>query len=278
MPDFSSLQVGNVTSINDYHNIINYGRIGVGKTHLVATAQNYAPTSNLLFVSAEGGEDTLRNIPNGDEIDVVRINNYHQIQTIYEFLTLHIKYRDKYLMNDEEQYKDKLCKLEKKLKGLSELPTEPTIYRSVAIDSLTELQQYAMYMVLDIDLNDTKLDDNPATPSRNDWGENSELVKKLVRSFRDLKIHTFFNCLEKKDKDDENEILVAPKLPGQLATDIPGFVDVVGRLYKSNTDEGTKRVLLTQRSGKYLARVRGGDLGQYIMEPTIEKIFKGLED
>lgn len=189
--------------IYDYQNILLYGDFGTGKTYLAGTALLEESMHDILYISLEGGEKTLKEIArvcrekniDPNRIMVVPIQTYSQYSNIYEFLKIHIQARDK---NDIIT----LRRLEAQVRGMK--PTDdngnpvslqspqamaewdalletvipnPRKFHTVITDSLTEAQKYCMYQLLGIDPLKQKLD---AEPDSAEWKD------QLVHSYEHL--------------------------------------------------------------------------------------------
>jgi hypothetical protein len=228
---------------------------GVGKTFICGTAENWEGSSPCLFIDVEGGALTLHDVvPN---VDVVRPTNWAELQNVYNFLR-----------------------------------NENTKYKSVVIDSLTEVQRaISMAGILgDVDDGGTYSDlerSNP--PNRADWLRTSEQLRKFIRAYRDLsylkdekrRLHVIFTALEKYDEKKET---VCVQLPGALGLEAGAYVDILGRLSIVETVDPetsakvTKRHLLvseyTSEDGtKFLAKNRGGRLGTSMWNPTVRDLI-----
>lgn len=270
------------TSVEDigYINMLIYGPFGTGKTILAASAQDCPETANVLVADAEGGFKSIRDF--GYKVDSYRINTFKAFNSLYEFARTHCKLRDIYLTADpnSKEYADaraKLIKLEAWMKGKPEESiTDPKIYRTIVVDSLTEVQKYAMYHILDIDINVVALDQEMGIPKIQDWGKNAEMIRMLVRAFRDLEMNTIFTTLDTTDKDEtDGKVMIAPSLPGKLSKEVPAFVDIVGYMHvvpDKNQPDRPRRMLQVQPMGKYNAKSRYKSLGTYIEDPTISKV------
>lgn len=241
----------------DFISAIIYGETGSGKTKLIGTATECPKTSPSLLIDVEGGTKTLR----GVQIDVVRPTSWREIQDIYNFLR-----------------------------------HENTKYRSVCIDSLTELQKkYSLGTILgDISEGQSNYADLGSTvvPTRQDWLKTGDQMRKFIRAFKELaylddvkrRIHVFMTCLEKYS---EKKNLICPSFSGALAEEAGAYVDVLARLSHVTTEkelEGGaietihRRHLLvdsyTNAEGmRYLAKNRGSDV-KHLWEPTIEMIVE----
>lgn len=240
-------------------NMIIYGASGAGKTMLAGTAIKCEETFPALFIDIDSGIASL----DGWDIDVVRPRSWNDINDIYKAF----------------------------LAG-------GTGYRSVIIDSLTELQKkFSMGTILG-ELDKDQYNDLSVTnvPNRQDWMKSGEQMRKLIRAFRDLayledeedRVHVIMIALEKQD--DERRI-TCPQLPGVLGPECAAYVDVLGRLSRmtvpnpdSDGEEDTlnKRHLLldefeNDHGIKYMAKSRMKHLGVQLWNPTICDIIGGTK-
>lgn len=122
-----------------------YGEYGVGKTRLCGTAVEVPTMNDILLIDAESGTLTLVDdaLP-FHNIDVVSVKSYRQVAKVHEFLRLHCQLRDR---NDKESVA-KLIEIEERLKG--EDVKEPKRYRTVILDSLSEIESLCMNQLLGI--------------------------------------------------------------------------------------------------------------------------------
>jgi hypothetical protein len=249
-------------SKDKYQNILIYGAYGSGKTTLAGSAQDVGSMKDVLFISAESGDRSLVTWPG---MTVVRISTYSQLARIFEWMTVHCRYRD---ANDIE----KLAKHEALITGV--VPENPKRFYTVAIDSLTEVQKYLMYQLLGIQLG-SRLDLPPDSPEFKEWGQSSEMVQLLVRSFRDLPVNTIFVAAMQEVENEKKQQLKRLNLPGKLATNVQGFLDVVGYLATAKDgDGGTIRRLYITEGPTWQAKHRfPGVKVDYIEDPTMAKLL-----
>ena len=270
-----------------------YGDFGVGKTYLAGTAALVEDYSDILYIALEGGEKGLKqlikegrkkDIDVAKRIMVIPVQTYKQYANIYEFLKLHVKFRD---ANDVKN----LRRLEAQIKGytpeqckddafLEQNIPNPKMIRTVITDSLTEAQKYCMYQLLGIDPLTQKLDNEPDQAQFAEWGRSREMIQFLVRRLRDLPVNSIFICGQDIDQDATKQFYYTPLLPGKLAGDVRGLVDVVG-YYTTIPLEGGKIVRrLFLVGGKYgnshiAAKNRFGDnlKASFVDDPSMDTIY-----
>lgn len=266
-----------IESVYNWLNMLVYGPFGDGKTHLVGTAALVPQMRDILYISLEGGEKTLREIVklckthNVDPscVMVLPVQTYKQFAQAYDTLKLHVSYRDSNNMaglrmiecqlrgvemleklgwqpkeTDPkkviQEMVNAITALSKDAAKLEELIPEPRKFKTVIIDSLTEAQKYCMYQILGIDPLQQKLDVEPDSAEWKDWGSSREMIQFLVRRYRDLDINALFVAAVDEEQDAKKRIYYEPMLPGKLSKDVRGLVDVVGFIKKIPMEGGTK--------------------------------------
>jgi len=227
-----------------YLNMLIYGEPGAGKTVLAGSASIVEDMCPVLVVDVEGGTFSLRNTyPN---VDVVRIKTFREMQNVYD-----------------------------------ELRKGNTGYKTVVLDSVTEMQKASMFAIM-IDVMKEDSSRDPEIPSIREWGKNIEQIRRMVRAFRDLPMNVIFTCLSMTDKDQKTgKTSYGPSLSGKLAKEVSGFVDIVGFLYWKAASDERKQFLLTGITETHVAKDRSGLLPLAIEAPTMQSIhgiiFNGKE-
>ncbi len=221
-------------------NILIYGDSGVGKTTLAGSADGCPDLRPCLILDFEGGTESLvRKYP---DIDQVRISTWKEMQAVYDELLL-----------------------------------GKHGYSTVILDSLTEIQKFNMYDIMQQLVAD-KTDRDEDVPSMREWGRNLEQMRKFVRAFRDLPMNTIFTALKMDAKNDRTGMVTTkPSLSGKLSDEVAAFLDIVVFYYvKQVVEDGEKidrRLLLTAKTETIIAKDRTDQLPIVVEEPTMQKLF-----
>lgn len=237
----AGLEIKPVQDRSPFFNFLFYGESGTGKTTLAGSADDVPAMRPVLFIDIEGGTESLRHsYPN---VQTVRVTTWKEMQEVYNAL-----------YNGEGGF------------------------RTVVLDSLTEIQKFSMYNIMN-DLTQKRPDLDPDVPGMREWGKNLEQMRKYIRGFRDLDMHTIFTALNKIEKNDRTgATTMEPSLSGKLAKEAAAFLDVVCYYYVKQIGDGTdaefKRLLLTQKTDAQVAKDRTGRLPMIIESPTMRDIYE----
>ncbi len=241
--NLGGLEVKPVQERSSWYNILIYGDSGTGKTTLAGSADAVPSMRPVLFVDIEGGTESLKH--SYPEVDTVRVTTWKEMQQVYNAL-------------HEGNHP----------------------YRTVVLDSLSEIQKFNMYNIMQ-DLMQKRPDLDPDVPGMREWGKNLEQMRRMVRGFRDLHMHTIFTALSNSDKDQKTGLTtMQPMLSGKLAKEVAAFLDVVMYYYVKQIGDGSdaefKRLLLTQKTDSQIAKDRTGRLPMIIESPTMMEIHQYL--
>lgn len=228
-------------------NSLFYGEPGAGKTYLLGTAQDHPDTKPFLLFDVEGGSVTLRS---KKDVDVVQIRSMQQLED-----------------------------------AINELIKNPGYYKTVGVDSLTELQKLDMRTLM-VETKKAKPDSTDIyVPSPREWGKSGERIRLIVRALRDLPCNTLMTALLGVDSDEKSPTRgqMYPLLPGKLRHELPGFFDIVGLLRalseKGEDDENQIiRTLQVVKTDKVVAKDRTSALGSLVRAPSIPLMWEMIHD
>jgi phage nucleotide-binding protein len=237
---FGGLDVVKAHQRSPYINMLVYGKSGVGKTQLLGSANDVKALAPILLLDVEGGTETLRHTY--PDVEVVRIHKWQQIANIY-----------------------------------TELRRGNHKYKTFGIDSLTELQKFNMYNVME-QLAVSRPDLDKDIPGMREWGKNLEQIRRFVRTFRDLQMNVIFTALDREEKNDKTGAMQhQPSLSGKLASEVAAFLDIVVYYYVRTQGKGEeqvlKRLMLTKLTDTTVAKDRTGKLPMLIEEPSLKKLW-----
>ncbi len=214
-----------------------YGKHGAGKTELCGTAVDVETMRDVIFIDAESGTETVEDSPRIErfnQISIIKATSFTQVAYVQQFLTAYCKARD-------EKDLPKMKSLYARVTGLdtSQIADEDVpIYRTVIVDSLTEIEAYCTYGILKINVESTLTSGEMDVAGWPEFRKNNEMVKMLIREFRNLPMHTLFCCSEAYTQDEMKRMHYTPAMTGKLSSQIQGFVDIVGWLTVGQVPEG----------------------------------------
>lgn len=224
---------------------LNFGPPGHGKTHFLGTASTDERTAPIAILDYEGGVlDVLEGLPGRDEtwfhIPIVNPTDFNEAY-------------DRLLQNDEG-------------------------FKSVGVDSVTEIHNLFMTLILDGEADKRQ---DPDAAQQQDWGKARIQLNRLVREFRDLPLHCFFTAHHKDEVDPREGMVKMPALSGKLATEVPGMMSVCAYLALTTTENGgTHRTLLLRNYAKIRTKVRtpwGLEIPDEIDDPTVTDLLDALK-
>lgn len=227
-------QIQSMLQRTPWMKLLVYGKHGSGKTELAGSAVDCEPMQDVLMIDAESGELTLQDSPriqNADRIYHIRVTTFKQVARVQEFLKAYCKAR-------EENNVERMRTLYSQVSGIpaADIDYVPK-FKTVIIDSLTEVETYCVYGILGIDSSKV-VDEDIETAGWPEFRKNNEMVKLLVRAFRDLPMHCIFVCAEQYTQDEQKRYHYTPALTGKLSAQVQGFVDIVGWLTVGAPQDG----------------------------------------
>jgi len=255
-----------------------YGAYGTGKTTLMGSAVDIPGMRDVLLVDAESGDLALHDNPRvkmPDEIEVARVTNFMQVARVQEFLRAHVVRRDK---DDVEGMRQ----VEAYLKGVdvSEIK-QPRRFRTVIIDSLSEVESYCMSGLLGLNEGEvlTGAADDVDVARFDEFRKQNIMMQMLVRALRDLPMHVLFACSQQYNQDELKRMHYGPQMTGKLAMQVQGFMDVVGLLKTGTIDETGQapRRLYVQPVERFDAKNRRAAFkGTHLDNPTMTTVFQAF--
>lgn len=216
-----------------------YGPHGQGKTHLLGTAQLDARTRPMLLIDWEGNTETLA----GLDIDVAVCRTWQDMNEVYAMLT-----------------------------------QTNHGYKSVGIDSLTELNLYALITEMNrqVALGGKGRDTQPDAAQIQDYGVTLVQMRRLLRNMRDLPMHVIFTALDDSDVTPREGTVKLPMMVGKMRQEVGALMSVVGYLAIEESDGKINRTLLLHSIPKYRVKVRTGwgmEIPETLDNPTVGKIL-----
>jgi phage nucleotide-binding protein len=223
----------------DFLNILFYGESGVGKTILAASADAVAAMSPVLLIDFEAGTWSIKDkYPN---VDILRPSKWDDLGTVWDTIR-----------------------------------QNPSRWRTIVIDSITEMQKFNMSGIMKKLVID-KPDRDPDVSGLQEYLKSGEQVRRFVRAMRDLPVNVIFTALDAADEDQQTHIRrTTPDLPGKLKGQVAGFLDIVGYYYKKRVGDEIKRCLLVTGTDKQIAKDRSDKLPPVMVDPTMTEIHKTI--
>lgn len=253
-----------------------YGGHGAGKTSLSGSAADVDEMSDVLFINIEAGDLSLMDSPminRPDRIVSVPVIDYKVVAEIHKFLKAHCRLRD---ADDTEGLK----KLQAMFTGQNAEEIEtPWKFRTVIVDSISELDALCMYHLLGVKLDD-KIEVDMEVAQFAEFRKNNQMMQSVVRAFRNLPMHVILVAAAKYEQDEIKRMHWQPRITGQLASSMQGAVDLVGYLMTGNPDDkgNIPRRLQVQPGPKFDAKNRVASFKQpYIDNPTMAKVMDALK-
>lgn len=148
-------------------------------------------------------------------------------------------------------------------------------YKSIGLDSISEAHITALLNRLD----ERQRKDANAL-DQNDYGVALVMMRRLLRSFRDLPLHVFCTALSKEETDSREGLVKKPALIGAMADEVLGLFESVSYLALGEDEEkNVVRVLIMNPAPKIRAKTRvpiGLTPPDLIIDPTVTKILDVL--
>lgn len=273
-------RIGSGTSeTSQWLKLLAYGKAGSGKTTLLGTAADIDEMQDILYLDLDKGALTMHDNPrikNADRLlqNRILIDDFMTVSKVYDFLVAHCKARDS--GNDAA-----LRKMESILTGVPEAEIEkPKRFRTVLLDSLTELDVFCNYGILGVN-RDKILKGELGNIEVAGWPEfrkNNYMMQMILRAFRDLPIHVLTCCQEQWAENEQKKRFYQPTLTGQLRTQVLGFFDVVGYMYYKQGGDKDERKMYVKPVGPFEAKNRRASYDKdFFDDPYLIDIMRGTK-
>ena len=199
-----------------------------------------ASAPGALVVDAEHGTRTLMNHPELGNVKVLSVKSFDDVMALFWELQ------------------------EGKLEDV----------QTVVIDSISELQKRQM----DDLLRENAVKDknrSPYLPFMQDYKLNTEVLRRLIVSFRDLERNLIVTAHAVEDKDEsDGRVFWRPAVTPKFAETLLGIMDVVGFMSLDVDREGKQtRTLQIMPSRRVVAKTRIGGLPPVLTNPTFDDLL-----
>lgn len=226
---------------DDYVRILYVGEYGTAKTTNLASL---AHLGRVLYLNVEGGLKKkaldLREIPT-ENIFPIKPKNYEEIEKLFF----------------------KLNRSKGKFAG-------------VVIDSLTDTQHSTMQEIAEGKAAGGRRSGDPFQTSQDDWRRGNEMMRRIVRRYRDLPMHVGVSTLARRDEDvtdTETTVRYGPALTPGIQDDIGGYMDLVCFCRVVEIGGESEYQGIFRRNQKYAAKDRFGVMPKVMINPTFDRVI-----
>lgn len=144
----------------------------------------------------------------------------------------------------------------------------------VVLDSITSGTGFLLNNLIDEAVAKAKRTGQERSPwkiQRDDYGDMTAQMKRILRGFRDLPIHFLISAHAKREQDENGEIRVGPATTPSLADDLIGYSDIIAYTKTVGVEKIT-HVAVCNPSGRFEAKDRFGVLPNTLAEPTFDRV------
>ena len=175
----------------------------------------------------------------------------------------------------------------------------PKKFKTVGIDTVTQLQELCIVKVLKDKKKDTSNAGNWGSMTKQEWGQVAQLMKRVLIDWRDLPMEVVFLAQDRtfnvNEDDDSSDILmpeVGARLSPSVAAALNAAVSVIGNTYirlrqikkrvegKTIVKEKTEYCLRVGPSPIYTTKLRkpkGNVAPEFLVDPVYEDIIEVIK-
>jgi hypothetical protein len=162
----------------------------------------------------------------------------------------------------------------------AEFDDDPDAYIGLGLDSVTEIQKLMLERL--VDAGKIKADRKGMVregfqAQRDEYGEVTEQLRRLIRKFRDLPCHVAIAALERRDQDDDGTVKYGPAVTPAIQNDLVGYLDilchVVVEVAPGWNPVGEAFIGQFRRGGKYNVKERFNLIPARLINPTMDRII-----
>lgn len=216
-----------------------FAEYGVGKTHLLGTAEDHPVTGPLLIFDIDGGVQTLRKRKN---IEVVPIRSYDEMI-------------------------DKIMTLYDGIDSNGELP-----YGTIGVDTFSEFASLDIAKIMrDRAGTNPRLDED--VPDQYAYNKSGAHLRRVVRLLKDLPCNVILTSHVADVQDSLGRTSYFPMLAGKLRKQIPGFLDFVGYMKAEVEGDEIVRSIQFVKTDRVAAKQRNCGFDDIEINPSIPGLW-----
>lgn len=156
----------------------------------------------------------------------------------------------------------------------------PGMYESVAIDTVSELQMLHLAELSQTSYDkDSKGTRDPYLVDIDDYGRNTQWLRRMVRAYRNLDMNVCMITHEVEIQDADKVIRKRPALTPKFAGNFLGYFDIVGYLRVNHETQDREMIIKPTRHLRAKYRIVGADTGKVeIPDSIVNPSFESLMD
>lgn len=161
---------------------------------------------------------------------------------------------------------------------------QPDDFRWIVWDSLTLFQDAVLIDDVMVDAVAKSPTQEEFVPSKREYLINMNRVGRMVRQLAHLPYNFGVSCHVMTTTESGGDgTLFMPQVQGKnMPSKVSGYMNVVGYMGKQKVDvngkEAVRQTIQFQRRGRHYAKDRWDALGQVLVQPTLPKVEKLIED